>query len=267
MSNFVKENEGLLKIIGMALVLLLVLSAVSFGIGTLNQIKEGRYIGKDAVTRNTITVSGEGEVFAKPDLAAVNFTVLEGAKTVEVAMEAGTTAMNEIIEKMESLEIEEKDLKTTSFSINPRYEWRSEKILSFPSEGRRVLVEYEVRQILEVKIRDMDKIGEVIKAGTDFGANQVGGVNFTVENEDKFKEEARKLAINEAKQKARKLASQLGVNLVEIVNFHENGTSPRYYSKERMQTDAMGKGSGTTPNVETGENLIKVNVNITYEID
>ena len=218
-------------------------------------------------TGNTISVSGTGKVYTKPDLALTTFSVVTEAKTVEEALSENTKKMNAIIDFMKGQGIEEKDLKTTSFNIYPRYEYQRIEIEIYPyPPGKRVLVGYEVTQSLEVKIRDMEKIGNVIEGATTAGANEVGSLQFTVDKEEEFKKQAQKEAIDEAKTKAQELASQLGVNLVRITNFSESSVVPYFYGLEKAAAPA-GLGGGETPQIETGENKIEVTVTITYEIN
>jgi len=232
----------------------------------INEIKRGRYIGQEIERQNTISVSGEGEIYVKPDLAKVTFTVTNEAKTVTEAMEENTKRMNDVIGYIKEEGVEDKDLKTTSFNIYPRYEYvRDWEIEIYPPPtGQRVLVGYEVSQSLQVKIRDMAKIGTIIQAATESGANQMSGLAFVVDKEDEFKEQARTEAIENAKEKAQELASQLGIRLVRITNFQESGISPYFYEYDRAV--GMG-GGGEVPQIETGQNLIKVTVTITYEIN
>lgn len=243
---------------------------VFVGASAINKIKEGKYIGQDAVSKNTITVSATGEVYAKPDLALLDFSVTNEAKAVDQAMKDNTLKMNRVIGVIKGLGVEEKDLKTTTFRISPRYEWRKEEtagVFPYPQpEGKRVLVGYEVYQTLHVKIRDMEKIGEIIKEATLAGANQVGGLQFTIDKPEEFQKEAREQAIEKAKTKAKELASQLGVSLGRITNFSEGGAVPRFYStKEAVALG--GVAEVPMPSIEIGENKIEVSVNITYEIN
>jgi len=250
-------------LLGVLIVFLAVL-AISTVFGIQNKIKEGKYIGQEIETKNTITVSGQGEVYTKPDLALTTFSVKTETKTIAQAMSENTKKMNNIIDSMKGLGIEEKDLKTTTFNLYPRYEYRRESSI-YPS-GERILVGYEATQSLQVKIRDLDKIGEIIEKATDAGANQVGDLQFTVDKEDEFKKQAREQAIKEAKEKAKEIASQLGIDLVRIVNFDESGYAPRYNDYGLIKEMAVG-GGGEIPQIETGENKIEVSVSITYEIN
>jgi len=223
------ENKILFKSICIILMIFLFVLTIYVFVGIQNKVKEGRYIGQEIESKNT---------------------------------EENTKKMNAIIDSMKEQGVEEKDLKTTGFNIYPRYEWH-EKTQFYPN-GRRVLVGYEIRQSLEVKIRDMEKIGVIIQKATDAGANQVGDLRFTIDDEDEVKKQARGQAIDKAKEKAKELASQLDVKLVRIVSFNEGGIAPRYYAFE----EAIGMGGeDKAPQIEVGENKIEVNVSITYEIN
>ena len=260
---FQEKKRGMLAgLIGVLTLFLLVL-VVSTVVGIQNKIKEGRYIGQEIEARHTISVSDTGEIYARPDLALTTFSVVTEKKTVSEALEENSQKMNRIIDFVKSQGVEPKDLKTIGFNIYPRYEWY-EKSEIYP-QGKRVLVGYEVRQSLEVKIRDMEKIGEIIQGATDAGANQVGDLQFTIDKQDEFKKQARSEAIEKAKAKAEELAKELGVKLVRITNFSESGVIPIPYY--RAPEEAAGMGGGEIPQIETGENKISVTVTITYEIN
>ena len=173
-------------------------------------------------------------------------------------MTENTEKMNKIINSMKDLGVDEKDLKTTDFNIHPRYD--------YPESGR-VLAGYEVTQSLQVKIRDLDKVGQIIQSATNNGANQIGQLSFTIDNEDEFKNQAREEAIKKAKEKAKELANQLGVNLVRIVDFYESGENPVYYDNYSAKEAYGIGGGGEIPSIETGENKVEISVTITYEIN
>jgi len=257
------KNLDLKSFFLLTAILFLLFSTVLVGVYISNKIKEGRYIGQGAGVKNTITVSGTGEVYTKPDLAVINFSVVTEAKKVGDALNDNVKKMNAVIEAVSNQGVDDKDLKTTDFNVYPRYEWH--KISELYPQGKRVLVGYEVRQTLEVKVRDIEKISQVIDSAIDAGANQVSNLSFTVDKQDEFKKQAREKAIKEAKAKAKEIASQLGVRLVKIVGFNESTAMPvprPIYFRE----ETSGMGGGEVPQIETGENKITVSVSITYEI-
>ena len=263
--TFKEENRSLLTIFLVVVTLLFLALIASTVVGIQNKVKEGRYIGQDIETKNILAVSGTGEVFAKPDVGIVVFSVKTEAGTVAEAMEENTQKMNTIISAMKDRGIEENDLKTASFTISPRYEYQSQTSPTFPPTRNRVLVGYEVNQSLQVKMRDLEKIGDIIQGATDAGANQVGNLQFTIDNQDELKKQARQKAISKAKEKAEEITSQLGVKLVRIVNFRESTISPRFFGLEAFNL-ATEKG-GVVPQIEIGENKVSITVTITYEIN
>jgi len=250
-------------ILTLFLVVLIVLGAVDI----MNKIKEGKYIGQGIEAKNTITVSDSGDVYAKPDLAVIDFSVVTDAKTVGQALSDNTAKMNAVVDSVKGMGIDAKDIKTTIFNIYPQYEWHEDTACSiYPCPENRVLVGYEVTQQLEVKIRDLAKTGDIIQGATDAGANEVSNLYFTIDKEDDLKKQAREKAISKAKAKAKELADQLNIKLVRIVNFSESGVFP--YPVPMYKEEATGLGAGSAaPQIETGENKIEVTVSITYEID
>ncbi|MDD2731450.1 MAG: SIMPL domain-containing protein [Candidatus Portnoybacteria bacterium] len=225
---------------------------------TINTFKEGRYIGQSSQYKNTISVAGEGKVVGKPDIGQVSLSVVSQAITVVTAQKTNTEKMDKVIKAMKDLGVAEEDLKTASYSIYPRYQYVS---------GRSDIIGYEITQTLEVKIRDLEKSGEILGQAAAAGANQVGSLFFTFDDPEKIKSEARQEAIEQAKQKADDLAASLGVTLGKVASFSESssdGTNPvpMYSTKE-----AYGLGGGSaTPDIETGQNEVMVYVNIAYEI-
>jgi len=265
--NLKMGKKCLLALLMVTLSVFLLVLIVSTAVDIQNKIKEGKYIGKELETRNIITVSDTGEVYAKPDLAIATLSVVTEAKTVTKALSENTEKMNAVINFVKNQGVEDKDLKTTSFNIYPRYEYQRIEIEIYPyPPGKRVLVGYEVSQSLQVKIRNMEKIGQIVEGATDAGANQVSDLQFTIDKQDELKKQAREQAIEKSKAKAKELASQLGVNLVKITNFSESSVIPYYYDYALEKAEGIG-GGGETPQVETGENKIEVTVSITYEIE
>ncbi len=253
-------NQNNIKYLVWVLTAFLLVLSFSGLIGIQNKIKEGRYIGQDAMIRNTFTVSDSAEVFAKPDLGLITLSVKSEASTVESAMADNTKKMNAVLESLKDMGVEDKDLKTAAFNIYPRYDYA-------PSSGKRTLSGYEITQSVNVKIRDLDKVGDIISEATDKGANQVGNLYFTVDDEEELREQARTEAIKKAREKAEKIADDLGVDIIGIVNFSESGQSPQYYDYSERAYGIGGGGGGLAPSIETGENKIEVYVNITYEIN
>ncbi len=256
-----KNLKGKWEKIVFSVALSLVSAALIFflGVTTWNRIEARKYIGSEVEDKGNISVTASEEIYVKPDLAQTNFSVVTEERTVEDAMNLNSELMNKVIEAVKEKGVEEKDLKTIRFNISPQYEYPNNRW-----GGERVLVGYEVTQTLQVKIRDMDSIGEVIDAATGEGANRMGGLSFTIDDKEAIEKEARSQAIEKAKERAQTLSSQLGVRLGRLLNFSENqGQSPRFYYEAK---DIGMGGAEEVPNVQTGENKVEVSVTLTYEI-
>jgi len=231
---------------------------------TVSAMKEYRFIGAGTTATNTISVSGEGEVFVVPDIATFSFLVIEEKKTAKKAQDSATKKINDALSFLRGDGIEDKDIKTTSYNVYPRYNYIPCTEFSCPVDNRE-LVGFEVRQSIEVKVRDIAKAGDLLVGIGDVGISQISGLAFTNEDEDILVRDARGLAILDAKAKAKELARDLGVRVVRIVGFSERGESPRYYDFKAVVYSEEADDS-IAPEIPTGENKITSFVTITYEI-
>lgn len=254
-----------------ATTLVLVLLAAFLFSTTLNALKENRFIGSGISPVNVVSVSGEGEVFAVPDTAEFTFSIVEEGATAGAVQEAATAKANEVINALKEQGVEEKDIKTVAYELHPKYEWVQERcVAGYGCPGKQVQKGFTLTQSVLVKARDLNKAGDLLGLVTEKNVTDVSGLTFTIDDEDALRAEARKAAIDDAKEKAEKLAADLGVSLVRIVSFNENGG---YYPVPYMARDmavseeyGMGAGNEVKVSVPAGENRISSNVSVTYEI-
>ncbi len=244
----------------------LVALVVFLAVSTLGSLKTLKQI--DPVY-NSITVSGEGEIFAKPDVASFSFSVSANADTVEVAQGEVTKKMDSVLASIKALGIEDKDVKTTDYSIWPNYVYESTVCtLQYPSTcppSRQVQKGYTVNHSVSVKIRNTEKSGEVLSAAGKDGVSNLSGLSFTVDDLDKIRDDARTMAIEQARKKAESLSKALGVKLVRVVSYSDGSDLyPMPYYAEAMGGD--GVVPSKAPSLPTGENQIRMVVNVTYEI-
>jgi uncharacterized protein len=216
---------------------------------------------------NVITVEGQGKVAAKPDIATVSFTISEDSVTASAAQDTATKKSNVALAVLKDLGIDEKkDVKTTSYNISPKYAYAAPCYGAYCPPYEQRVTGYTVSQTVEVKIRDTGKVGDVLAKLGDAGVSNVYGPNFTIENEDGVRADARKQAIDEARAKAKVLAKDLGVRLVRVVSFSEGGGSMPFYgygAGGAMMADSATKAA---PQIPVGENEISVDVSISYEV-
>ncbi len=238
----------------------------------VTELKGYDFIGRGEEAEATISVSGDGEVFAAPDISTISFTVTSEAVKAADARKQTDDKVKAILVFLKESGVEEKDIKTAGYSLNPRHEWQETKIMciTFPCHqppGKQVLLGYEVTQSIEVKVRKIDDTGAILGGITDKGATNIGGPVFTVEYPDAKQNEARKVAIDKAEVKAEQLAKDLGVELVRIVSFSEGGS---YYPFARASMDkemALDSMAANAPaEIPVGENSFSSSVTIVYEI-
>ncbi len=216
---------------------------------------------------NVITVNGEGKVSAVPDIATITFTVSEDSDTATHAQDGATKKVNVALALLKDLKIAEKDIKTSSYNVSPRYSYQPPcYTYPCPYNGEQKIIGFTASQTVEVKVRDIDVTGTVLTSLGDAGVTNLYGPNFMVEDPDGLKAEARKEAIEKARAQAKQLASDLGVRLVRVVNFSEGGSYPPVYYKAMDAVGMGGAPEAATPAIPAGENEIVVNVSVTYEI-
>ena len=261
------KDGGIRKAVMFFLSLFLVVLTVFVASEAYNSILKSKYIGQDVAQKNVISVAGSSEAYAIPDLALIDFSVVEEAKTVQEATQQNTQKMNAVIDAIKKQGVEDKDLKTAGYSIYPLYEYIQEACIPPCLGGKRVLSGYEVSQTVEVKIRDLAKTGQIIEAATNAGSNQAGDLQFTVENPDQYTAKARAQAIAKALEKAQVIAAQLNVKLGRITAFNEGGASavPQIMYAAKSLSDTAEEAA--VPQIQTGQNKIEVSVSVTYEIN
>lgn len=225
-------------------------------------------VGREVYPQSTIMVSGTGEAYAIPDIATFSFSVIEIGGTVKQAQEKADQKINKTLAAIRESGVEDKDIKTTGYNVYPKYEWNQPTCVIYPCpSGRQVLTGYEVNQTITVKVRDTEKVGDLVTRVGAAGVSNISGVEFTVDNRDQYVAEARAQAIAEAKTKAKELAKQLGVRLGKILYYNENGNYPIYYG-EGMGSGGDMRVSSAPMKAElpTGETKITSDISITYEI-
>lgn len=237
-------------------------------VATISELKSYKFIGSGVAATNTITVNGEGEVFAVPDTAVFSVTVRETAKQVKDAQDSAAKKGNDIIAYLKQGGVDEKDIKTTDYSVSPQYEWRQGACPQggYCPPGKQIMTGFEVRQALSVKVRDTKKAGELLSGVGSRGAAEVSGLSFTIDDEDALKAEARDKAIAKAKGKAEVLAKSLGVSLVRVVGFNENDGGRPIYAYGLGMAMASKDSASPAPEIPVGQNKIVSNVSVTYEI-
>lgn len=222
----------------------------------------------------SFSVSGEGKVIAVPDVAELSFGVLtEGGKNLANLQKENTEKANGVIEFLKKNGIEDKDIKTQSYNITPRYQrfscpprppvgGKGEAAPCPPPE----IVGYSINQTVSVKIRSLNKVGEILSGVVKEGANTVSGPNFTVDDPSGLEQKAREEAMQKAREKAVATAKSGGFRLGKIISVNEGVFAPQPYFAKGLALGIGGDFGGERPSIEPGSQEVRVNVTLVYEI-
>jgi uncharacterized protein YggE len=212
-----------------------------------------------ATTNRAITVVGVGTASGTPDVANINVGVETQAASVQQAVDDNKTQMTKLLDALKSLGIADKDIRTSNYSV---YTERQPVPAPGSTESQGPVI-YHVSNQVNVTVRNVSQLGDVLDKVVAAGANNIYGVSFSVADPTKLEDEARANAIANAKEQAASLAQLTGVTLGEVMNVSEviGGPTPVY----RAAASKMGLGGGGTP-VQPGELEVNTSVQVTYAI-
>jgi len=239
------------------------LVVVALGAYTYYTTQQARYL---YMGPTTISVSGEGEVMAVPDIGQFSFSVIAKGEDAVTAQEASGTKINEINAAIEAAGVERSDIKTEYYSLYPTYTYQTRPCVpGMYCPGEQVQDGFEVNQTILVKVRNLDQAGTLLGLVGDKGATNISGLSFTIDDASTLKDEARELAIADAKAKAEVLAQNLGVKLSKMVGYYEDeGMNPYYGMGGDMMVRA--ESSFMAPDLPTGENKTTSRVTLTFQV-
>lgn len=206
----------------------------------------------------TLSISANAEVSSAPDIAFLNGGVISEAKTAQDALRQNANDMAGVFAALKAAGVPEKDIQTSNFSLNPRYE--------YPKNGERILTGYQVSNQVTAKVTDLDNVGAVIDAMVAQGGNSFSGVSFAVEDPSDLVNEARRKAIKEAMARAELYAEATGYKVARIVTIDEGGSySPQ--PRPIMATRAMAMDEAAPTQISGGEITYSASVNVVFEFE
>ncbi len=247
------------KIIMVILAVLLLYGIFYIGAVSRNAIKGYNFIGKAPQNERSISINGYGKVTGRNDIAVTTIGFSNTDKEVSVAQTENKKVMDKVMTDLRQLGIEDKDLQS-NYMIYPEYNYTQDKGTQLKG--------YKVTHNITVKIRDLSKVNEVLNLAGKYGANEVSGLNFTIDDPENLKKEAREKALADAKEKAQVLAQKLGLKIGGVMYYSEyEASNDAYYSRSFMGAEGGGIGGGFAPEVTAGGSKdVIMNINVTYEI-
>ena len=207
---------------------------------------------KDQETGN-IVVAGVGRVAVQPDVADLRLGVAVARPTVVAARTEAAATMEAILAAVGQAGVERRDIRTALLSVQPRYDYRDNQAP--------VLTGYELANVVEVTVRDLARVGDVVDATLGAGATSLDSLSFRLADPQPAEREARLLAMADAREHADVLAEAAGLEIVGVSDIVEAGASPP--PMPRMKAERMMLADAATP-VEAGSLEVVVGVTVTY---
>lgn len=259
-----EQNKKILVKLGIALAILLAVGVI---------VVQGVKTYTNNMNPRTVIITGIGKVSAVPDVSTISFTIRSESKNDDTKslQEEISRKADSVFSKLKEIGIDEKDIKTTNYSVNPRYEYRDCYSTSSiqPCESR-YISGYEAVEGVDVKVRDTENVSKVLDIFALEKITEVYGPNFNVDDMEAVKDSARDLAIKDAKEKASVLADSLGVKIKRIISFSDNDggyvPSPVYRESLNKMMD-YATNQAAVANIQEGQQEIESNVSITFQIE
>ena len=204
-----------------------------------------------------ISLTGHGEVRSVPDMAFVTTGVVSQAATAAEALSANTATMNSLFAALKSAGLAERDMQTSNFMVQPRY--------NYPENKAPELVGYDVSNNVTITVRKIADLGPLLDKLVKAGSNQISGISFNVSSPDAALDQARKLATADATHKAKIYAEALGVTLGPVMSLSENVGYQPPMPMVRNKAVMMDAAAAPVP-VAAGEQTLSVDVNVSWEI-
>jgi len=204
-----------------------------------------------------ISLTGHGEVRSTPDIAFVTTGVLSQGATAADALAANTKAMTDLFAALKDAGLEDKDIQTSNFTVQPRYD--------FSNGQAPKLVGYDVSNNVTVKLRKIDAMGALLDKLVQSGSNQITGISFDVSKPEEAMDQARKLATQDATRKAKLYAQAMGIELGNVMQVSEGSSAPPP-AVPFVRGAAIMKADAAPVPVAAGEQTLAADVNVIWEI-
>ncbi len=208
--------------------------------------------------QNSVSVNGEGQVFAKPDTFILQVAVEEKSKTTEEGFEKVAVKIASLQKLMKDNGITDKDIQSVNISINPNYNY---------DNGKSTVDGFVANHGLKVKIRKLESVDAILKGVSSIDGVQIQNTSYDIDDKTEFYKEARDLAIKKARQKAEEMAKATGISIGKVTSISESQSyNPPMYGNQMMKATPMADGRAEGGTISLGQLEIGTTVSINYEI-
>lgn len=210
----------------------------------------------DEAPMRLITLTGHGEVRRAPDMATISMGVSATAETAAQALAANSTSMQAILASLKQAGIDDRDVQTTDFNVQPRIDYGNNTGQPPKTVG------YDVSNQVMVTVRDLPSLGSILDKAVQSGSNQISGISFSLKDTEAALDEARQKAVADARRKAEVYATAAGIQLGDVMSISESAAMP---PPIMMRGKAMAAEAAMAP-IATGEQTLGLDVTISWSI-
>ena len=203
-----------------------------------------------------LSVSASADVKRAPDVASIGAGVVTQAADANAAMRANAEQMQKVMAAIRAAGIADKDIRTSGINLSPQYRYAENQPPAITG--------YQASNNVDLKVRDLGKLGKVLDALVASGANQVNGPSFEIDQPDAVQDEARRAALDKAQVRAQMYAKSLGLQVRRIVSISEGGGFNPPMPMPMVRMAAMAKDAGTE--VSPGENTVGASIDVVFEL-
>ena len=202
-----------------------------------------------------LSVSASADATRVPDVATLSTGVVTQAADANAALKANSVQMNKVVAAIRAAGIAERDIQTSGINIHPQYRYAENQPPTITG--------YQASNTVNIKVRDIGKLGEVLDALVASGANQVNGPSFDIDQPEAAYDEARQAALKKAQARAEMYAKSLGLRVRRIVSISEGGGfQPPMPMMKTMAMDARMESAPVSP----GETTLSANLDVVFEL-
>lgn len=211
---------------------------------------------QNGVDEHGIYVVGSGTVYGEPDIAVLDLGVNIVNENLSVALDEANSKLAAVMAALLAAGVEERDIRTVNFNI-----YRDER---YNDDGEITSVRYQVNNVVQVTVRDIDAAGALLGAAVEAGANVVNDIRFTIEDTSELERQAREMAMENARNTAEQLASLAGIDLGAVKRISENsGYNP---PTPMFEARAMAMDAASSVPISGGQLAVTVTLNVVFDI-
>ena len=237
---------------------LLLAAALAFGVTTMAACAQDNTAGYTVPADSTLlSVSAQAEAKRVPDVATISAGVVTQAADANAAMRANAVQMDKVMAAIKAAGIAERDIQTSGINLNPQYK--------YVENQEPTITGYQANNTVNLKVRDIGKLGKVLDALVASGANQVNGPSFEIDQPEEAYDEARRGALEKAQARAAMYAKTLGLRVRRIVSISEGAGFQPPRPMPMMAAMARGKAEMDTA-VSPGETTLSANLDVAFEL-